>query len=97
MHLYADIPFSLLSKRERVGASLLNGMCFIAPSILRPDISCWLLQMYKKLQSQRRLREVLQSMYAWGKQHGWDPAALKEHLASNLPSPNKLESLSREW
>ena len=45
--------------------------------------------MYLKLEAEGRLREVLQGMYAWGKQHGWDPQALREHPASDLPSPGQ--------
>jgi len=36
-------------------------------------------QHYTKLQKEDRVREVLENMYAWGKQHAWDPYALKEH------------------
>ncbi len=35
-------------------------------------------QLYTKLQKEDRVRDVLENMYAWGKQHAWDPAALKE-------------------
>ncbi len=36
------------------------------------------MQLYTKLQKEDRVRDVLENMYAWGKQHAWDPAALKE-------------------
>jgi PAB-dependent poly(A)-specific ribonuclease subunit 2 len=65
---------------------------FLAAYLLRQDIqqvthdsiedartALSLYKMYTKLQKEDRVREVLENMYAWGKQHAWDPAALKDH------------------
>ena len=35
------------------------------------------MQKYKSLVSEGRFQQTLLEMYRWGKQHGWDPAALR--------------------
>ena len=42
------------------------------------------MQMYTKLQKEGRVREVLENMYAWGKQHAWDAAALKDRPPDSM-------------
>ena len=41
-------------------------------------------QMYTKLQKEGRVRDVLENMYAWGKQHAWDASALKDRAPDSL-------------
>ena len=42
------------------------------------------LQKYKSLVSEGRFQQTLLEMYRWGKQHGWDPAALRQAPASTV-------------